>query len=214
MLYHQSLAKSLTLSRHRRKIIISGGEVHSPQLLRVSGISPAAALQNCSIPVLVDSPGVGRNLWDHVLFTITHRVLTQGLGRLKDPCYYARAIEDYRTDRTGQLDTTSFDFVAWEKLPSGTALGVSAEADLSFFPSDLPELEFIIGNAASPKNTFDYASVIGGLVAPLSRDLVSITSGDTSDLPVFSPNWLTHPTDQRVAVGAFKSCRAASPHER
>ena len=192
----------------RREVIVSGGAVHSPQLLMVSGIGPAATLQNYSIPVLVDSPGVGQNLWDHMLFTITHRVLTQGLGRLKDPYYYARAVENYRTNRTGQLDNTGFDFVAWEKLPNRTALGASAEADLSFFPSDWPELEFIIGDAASPENTFDYASVIGGLVAPLSRGFVSISSSDTSELPVFSPNWLTHPTDQKVAVEAFKRCRA------
>ncbi|KAK5947381.1 hypothetical protein PMZ80_001531 [Knufia obscura] len=192
----------------RREVIVSGGAVHSPQLLMVSGIGPAETLQNRSIPVLVDSPGVGQNLWDHMLFTITHRVLTQGLGRLKDPYYYAQAVENYVTNRTGQLVNTGFDFVAWEKLPNRTALGASEEADLSFFPSDWPELELLVGDAASPENTYDYASIIGGLVAPLSRGFVSITSNDTSDLPVFSPNWLTHPTDQRVAIEAFKRCRA------
>ena len=192
----------------RREVIISGGAIHSPQLLMVSGIGPAATLQNYSIPVLVDSPGVGQNLWDHMLFTITHRVLTQGLGRLKDPVYFAQAVENYRTNRTGQLVNTGFDFVAWEKLPNRTALGASAEKDLSFFPSDWPELEFIVGDAASPVNTNDYASIIGGLVAPLSRGFVSISSNDTTDLPVFSPNWLTHPTDQRVAIEAFRRCRA------
>jgi len=192
----------------RREVIISGGAIHSPQLLMVSGIGPAATLQNYSIPVLVDAPGVGQNLWDHMLFTVTYRVLTQGLSRLKDPFYFAQAVENYVTNRTGQLVNTGFDFVAWEKLPNRTALGPSAEADLSFFPSDWPELEFIVGDAANPENTYDYASIIGGLVAPLSRGFVSIASNDTSDLPIFSPNWLSHPTDQRVAIEAFKRCRA------
>ena len=190
-----------------KEVIISGGALHSPQLLMVSGIGPASTLQNYSIPILVDAPGVGQNLWDHVLFTITYQVQTQGLGRLKDPVYYGQAVENYVTNRTGQLVNTGFDFVAWEKLPNRTALGAQAEQDMSFFPSDWPELEYIIGDAASPTNTFDYASVIAGLVAPLSRGFVSIAGNDTSILPIFSPNYLTHPTDQKVAVEAFKRCR-------
>lgn len=191
-----------------REVILSGGALNSPQLLMVSGIGPADTLRNFSIPVLVNSAGVGQNLWDHVLFTITHRVETQGLGRLKDPYYFNLATEEFITNRTGQLANTGFDFVAWEKLPNRTALGANAERDLEFFPSDWPELEFIMGDAADPTNTLDYASVIGGLVAPLSRGFVTIASNDTSTLPVFDPNWLTHPTDQRVAVESFKRCRA------
>lgn len=191
-----------------REVIISGGAIHSPQLLMVSGIGPQATLSNLSIPVLINSPGVGQNLWDHVLFPITHRVNTLGLSRLKIPSIFLAAQNEYVTNRTGQLANTGFDFVAWEKLPNRTALGATAESDLSFFPSDWPELEFIIGDAADPTNTLDYASVIGGLVAPLSRGFVTIVSPDTSDLPVFSPNWLTHPTDQIVAIESFKRCRA------
>lgn len=191
-----------------REVILSGGALHSPQLLMVSGIGPASTLKSLSVPVLVDSPGVGQNLWDHVLFTITRRVQTQGLGRLKDPHYFGLATQEYITSRKGQLANTGFDFVAWEKLPNRTALGTTAEQDLDYFPADWPELEFIMGDAADPTNTHDYTSVIGGLVAPLSRGFVTIASNDSSTLPVFSPNWLTHPTDQRVAVEAFKRCRA------
>ncbi|KAK5078077.1 hypothetical protein LTS08_003081 [Lithohypha guttulata] len=190
-----------------KEVIVSGGTVHSPQLLMVSGIGPASILQAQSVPVLVDLPGVGQNLWDHMLFTLTYQVRTQGLGRLRDPVYFAQAVENYVTNRTGQLANTGFDFVAWEKLPNRTALGAAAERDLDYFPSDWPELEFIIGDASNPADTADYASCIGGLVAPLSRGFVSIASNDTSVLPIFSPNWLTHLTDQRVAIESFKRCR-------
>lgn len=194
----------------KREVILSAGAVQSPQLLMVSGIGPRSTLQNFNIPVIVDLPGVGQNLQDHVLFTVTHAVNTQGLGRLKDPFYYGQAIADYNINRTGQLTNTGFDFVAWEKLPNRTALGAQAQADLAQFPADWPELEFIVGDAsgASPTDTGDYASMIAGIVAPLSRGFVSINSSDTSVLPIFSPGYLTHPTDQRVAVESFKRCRA------
>lgn len=49
--------------------------------------------------------------------------------------------------------------------------------------------------------------MIAGLVAPLSRGFVTMNSSDTSILPVFLPGWLSHPTDQRVAIESFRRCR-------
>ena len=36
--------------------------MQSPQMLMVSGIGPAAALEKLNIPVVVDSPAVGQNM--------------------------------------------------------------------------------------------------------------------------------------------------------
>jgi len=47
-----------------REVILAGGAFNSPQLLMLSGIGPAAHLQQHGIPVLVDRPGVGANLQD------------------------------------------------------------------------------------------------------------------------------------------------------
>lgn len=49
------------------EVIVSAGAIHTPQLLKLSGIGPTAELQTLSIPVLVDLPGVGTNLQDHPL---------------------------------------------------------------------------------------------------------------------------------------------------
>lgn len=54
--------------RARREVILSGGPINSPQLLMLSGIGPAASLQQLGIPVLHDLPGVGQNLQDHLEF--------------------------------------------------------------------------------------------------------------------------------------------------
>ncbi|KFY61043.1 hypothetical protein V497_03169 [Pseudogymnoascus sp. VKM F-4516 (FW-969)] len=48
-----------------REVIISGGAYNSPQLLKLSGIGPAAELKKFGIPVVKDLPGVGANLQDH-----------------------------------------------------------------------------------------------------------------------------------------------------
>ncbi len=49
-----------------REVILSGGAFNSPQLLMLSGIGPADELRAHGIEVRVDSPGVGRNLSEHV----------------------------------------------------------------------------------------------------------------------------------------------------
>ena len=48
-----------------REVILSGGTYNSPQLLMLSGIGPAAELRSHGIEVVVDLPGVGRNLSEH-----------------------------------------------------------------------------------------------------------------------------------------------------
>ncbi len=52
----------------RREVILSGGPINSPQLLKLSGIGPADELRALGIDVVHDLPGVGENLQDHLEF--------------------------------------------------------------------------------------------------------------------------------------------------
>lgn len=49
-----------------REVILSGGAINSPQLLMLSGIGPADELGQHGIVPVLDLPGVGANLQDHV----------------------------------------------------------------------------------------------------------------------------------------------------
>ena len=57
-----------------REVILAGGTFNTPQLLMLSGIGPAAALDRHGIDVRVDLPGVGRNLQDRYEVGIVNRV--------------------------------------------------------------------------------------------------------------------------------------------
>ena len=54
--------------RARREVILCGGPINSPQLLKLSGVGPAAELGALGIGVVADRPGVGENLQDHLEF--------------------------------------------------------------------------------------------------------------------------------------------------
>jgi choline dehydrogenase len=56
------------VARARREVVLSGGPINSPQLLKLSGVGPAAELRALGIPVVHDLPGVGENLQDHLEF--------------------------------------------------------------------------------------------------------------------------------------------------
>jgi choline dehydrogenase len=50
----------------RREVLLCGGAIASPQILQRSGVGPAAWLRELDIPLILDLPGVGQNLQDHL----------------------------------------------------------------------------------------------------------------------------------------------------
>jgi choline dehydrogenase len=54
--------------RARREVILSAGSINSPQLLKLSGVGPAAELSALGIPLVHERAGVGENLQDHLEF--------------------------------------------------------------------------------------------------------------------------------------------------
>ncbi|PQE14616.1 choline dehydrogenase protein [Rutstroemia sp. NJR-2017a BVV2] len=181
----------------QKEVILSAGAHRSPQLLLVSGIGPQDTVQNFGIPVLPNLAGVGQNLW-----------------------FMAQQIEAYRTSRTGYLTNPGSDFLAWENLPTDllNTLSNKTRNDLATqFPKDWPTLQHTFADAyygpgydmliGAPTDGRQYVSILPTLVATFSRGNITINSTDTSDNPIISPNMLSDPRDQEIAVAAFKRAR-------
>ena len=62
---HGSDNASIT-AHARREVLLCGGAIASPQILQRSGVGPAAWLRELEIPLVLDLPGVGQNLQDHL----------------------------------------------------------------------------------------------------------------------------------------------------
>jgi choline dehydrogenase-like flavoprotein len=68
----------------RKEVIISGGALNTPQILKLSGIGPSKELRKHKIPVVLDSPMVGENLQDHC-FSVAGIVMEKDTNALAGP---------------------------------------------------------------------------------------------------------------------------------
>ncbi|KAK6206955.1 GMC oxidoreductase [Colletotrichum tabaci] len=205
----------------RKEVILSAGAFQSPQLLMVSGVGPKEQLNKFKIPIVAERPGVGQNMEDHVFFGPTWRVKVQTLTRLANDLIYTAAqfATTYSIFKQGPLTNPVCDFLGWEKTPRELISAEAAAVLDNEFPADWPEIEYLtapgyVGDFSNllltqPRDGFQYATILGGLVAPLSRGTVTLASADTKDLPLIDPRWLTDPTDVAVAVATFKRLRQA-----
>ena len=213
-------AKNYTLKANK-EVIVSGGVFQSPQLLMVSGIGPQSVLQQNNIPVIKNLPGVGQNMWDHILFGTDYPVdVNTASAAINNATLGALGAKAYQVNATGPLSVFGAGYYGWEDLPQPYRSKFT-QADISAlqgnFTPDWPELEWLPVSAylgyqrnrqkEDPKNGRNYATINAGLVAPLSRGNVSISSASMNDPPIINPNWLTDPTDQRLAIEGIRRSR-------
>ncbi|KAK4167929.1 hypothetical protein QBC43DRAFT_310484 [Cladorrhinum sp. PSN259] len=195
-----------------KEIIISAGVFHSPQLLLVSGIGPAATLAAHNISVVSDLAGVGSNLQDQVTLNVGNLLKNIPSGgyfvRSPDPEVQASILDQYLNHQAGPLSSLG-GLLSFEKLPDTFRSGLSNRtlSLLSTLDKDWPEIEII--GAGGPSDDFNSTlGFLGGvLLHPFSLGNVTISSASMLDKPVIDLGWLTDPADEEVLVGAVKRMR-------
>ncbi|KAL1654509.1 hypothetical protein SLS61_003113 [Didymella pomorum] len=196
----------------KREIILSAGVFHSPQLLQLSGIGPAAMLRSQSIAIVSDLEAVGQNLQDQIFFNVLRGITVPNTGTyIASPEQQALAVEQYITDTAGPYSSAG-GYLSFEKLPAGSRKTLSARTSglLAGYPSDWPEIEYIAsGFPGGFLNLTTVGAISGTLLTPTSRGNVSISSASVRDPPVINLNWLSDPADGEVLVAAFKRVRQA-----
>ena len=93
------------------QIVLSAGAIASPQILMLSGVGPAEHLQEKGIAVVMDLPGVGKNLRDHPLVPVRVKTkpdfpLDQDAPRIQTVLRYTASGSSHRNDM--QIFPSSF----------------------------------------------------------------------------------------------------------
>ncbi|HEY2528925.1 MAG TPA: GMC family oxidoreductase N-terminal domain-containing protein [Xanthobacteraceae bacterium] len=193
------------MARCRGEVILSAGAVGSIQIMLRSGVGPAAHLQEHGIPVVLDRPGVGANLQDHLQLRLIYRV--EGITTLNERYHsrlgFARMLAEYALFRRGPLT------MAPSQLGLFTRSGPDQErANLQYHVQPLSLDRF-----GEPLHTFPAFTASVCNLRPTSRGFVRLHSRDVADRPVIKPNYLTTDADRRVAVCSIRLTRriAAQP---
>lgn len=185
-----------------KEVIVAAGAFQSPQLLMVSGIGPAAELEQHNISTLSALEGVGKNMQDHILIGVYYRVQTLTTNDLQNATIARHYEELYRKNATGILASQNADYLGWDKLPSEYRNNVTANVReaLDKYPTDWPDFEYVVG---STKNGF----IQTALIAPQSTGNITISSSNTADPPIIDVGWLTNSIDVEMAIAAVRRGR-------
>ncbi|HLH87447.1 MAG TPA: GMC oxidoreductase [Xanthobacteraceae bacterium] len=103
-------------------IILCAGALHSPALLMRNGIGPATDLKDRGIAVIVDLPGVGRNLQNHALLFIAAHLRR---GARQSPAVRPHPMTCFRYSSGFAGAPASDMYIAAHSKSSWNALGAS-----------------------------------------------------------------------------------------
>lgn len=192
----------------RCEVILAAGAYHSPQLLQLSGIGPAAHLRKLDIPVLADRAQVGANLQDHLLPPMGWRIRPEAFS-------YNKELKGAR------LVWNVLRYVATRKGPMTIPAAQSGAFVKSDPALDRPDIQFhclpVTGDLqAEARGEKAQLSPFPGLtmgpyvLRPESRGTAMASSPDPYATPRILTNFLDAPEDQRLTVKAMRIARAVA----
>ena len=184
-----------------REVVIAGGAINSPQILMLSGVGPAAQLKRHGIDVVLDAPGVGANLHDHVYvhclagvepsFSINHKISREW-----------RMIPDvlrYIVSRRGLLNSAAAQVGLFAR---SHANGDRIDLQIQMRP-------FSMLGAGGMYRADSYPAVTAscGLLQPYSTGALTLASSNPAQPPHMVANFLTDERDIAPLVAGVKLMR-------
>jgi choline dehydrogenase len=186
-------------ARAKGEVILSAGSIGSVQVLQRSGIGPADWLNELGIDVVLDKPGVGRNLQDHLQQRAIYKV--SGVRTLNETYWSLprRALMglDYAVRRRGPLTMAPSQLGIFTRSDA-----TRARANIQFHVQPLSLDKF-----GDPLHRFPAITVSACNLQPTSRGTVRIRSTDLASAPSIAPNYLSTDDDRQVAADAIRTTR-------
>ncbi|MDP2410266.1 MAG: GMC family oxidoreductase N-terminal domain-containing protein [Pseudolabrys sp.] len=191
---------ALRSARARGEIILSAGAIGSPQLLMLSGVGPAAHLAEHGIALLLDKPGVGANLQDHLQLRTIFKVSgVKTLNAMSASAFGKLTMGmDYVFRRRGPMTMAPSQLGAFTKSDPG-----QDRANIQYHVQPLSLDRF-----GEPLHVFPAFTASVANVRPTSRGTLTLRSSDPAAAPKIAPNYLSTAEDRRVAADSIRVTRA------
>lgn len=189
----------------RNEVILSAGALVSPLILLRSGIGDAAQLDDFGIPVLQDSPGVGRHLREHKVVTVQMRLSGN---------------HSHNVSLSGwRLWWNATRYVLTKSGP------LASTYDINGFIKTKPDLDRPDGQVTFWSLTLDPAAggmalekepgmlMMGYPCRSTSEGALRLRSTDPADPPVIETNFLSTQHDRDVLIGILDFARKVFSHD-
>ena len=181
------------------EIVLASGAIGSPQIMQASGISSGALSQKIGIQNIIELPGVGENLQDHLQMRLVFKVKNTKTLNLRANSLFGKI----------GMGLEYFLFKRGPMTMAPSQLGGFAKSDKN---KETPNLQYHIqplsteklGDPLHPFEAFT-ASVCN--LRPESRGHVHIKTEDSREPPKIQPDYLSDPADRKVAADAIKLTR-------
>jgi choline dehydrogenase len=189
----------LKMARARKEIVVSGGAFNSPQLLQLSGVGPAELLRRLGIEVVLDAPGVGQDLQDHMQVRVIMR------------CSRPITLNDIVNNPFRKV-LTGLQYAAFRTGPLTIAAGTSG----AFFKTNprlsTPDIQvhflpFSTDKMGERLHSFSGFTASVCQLRPESRGSLRIKSADPTAPPEIRINYLSTETDRTANVEGLKILR-------
>ncbi|MGO4381198.1 GMC family oxidoreductase [Pseudoduganella sp. RAF53_2] len=189
----------------RRETLLAAGAIGTPQILQLSGIGAAEDLHKAGVQPLVNRPGVGANLQDHLQLRMVFKI--QG----------AKTLNILASNWFGKM-RIGLEYALFQSGPMSMApsqLGAFAKSHAS---EATPNLQYHVQPLSlerfgEPLHSFPAFTASVCNLRPTSRGHVRIASADSYAPPKITPMYLSTPEDRQVAAAALNLTRkiAAAP---
>ena len=198
--------------RAGREVILSAGAVNSPHLLQVSGIGAPQVLAEHGVPVVHSLPGAGENLQDHLQLRMIFGVAgLPTLNRTANSLFgKAWMAMQYTFARRGPMTMAPSQMGGFTRSSDEYAT-----PNIEFHVQPLSLDQF-----GKPLHRYPAFTAAACNLRPKSRGHVRLTSTDPLAPPAIRPNYLSDPSDRRVAIDAIRltrrivlESRAYAPYE-
>jgi choline dehydrogenase len=199
------LAREATAAR---EILVCGGAVNSPQMLMLSGVGPATHLREHGIEPVLDAPGVGQGLQDHLhVACVWETEAAISANREFDGVRLAANVARYYLQRRGALAVSPATVAAFIRVMPGAG---GPDIQLNFRPLSSGGRGKAEAGKGPPKITLDAFPGVTGSVCvlrPESRGQITLRSSDPADPVVIEGNYLASERDRRTMVAGFRELR-------
>lgn len=182
----------------RRETVLSAGAIGSPQLLQLSGIGPGALSREMGIEPVLELPGVGANLQDHLQIRAVYKCSQPTLNdEIRNPLRRLLIGLQYLLFRTGPMT------MAASQVAIFTRTSERAER---------PDIQFHFQPLSSDspgEGTHDFSAFTSSVcqLRPTSTGQVKIISPNPDEHPSIQPNYLSTEHDCEVAIGGMRVSR-------